>query len=83
MITKKNIKTETARYKSFQRNMVMFERQCQYKKLISKFGMDNVAAASGLNKTTLAQYLGTASPSIGYDALTMAQVILGRLHSGE
>ena len=78
MITERKIKTEVARYKAKELAEGRNARKVQYCKLVEKFGIVNVSYASGLNTTTLIQYLRAESPNIGYEPLAQALAVLGK-----
>lgn len=78
MITESKIKKEVVKYNAKELVEGRNTRKVQYRKLVDKFGIVNVSHASGLNTTTLTQYLRAKSPNIGYEPLMQALVVLSK-----
>ena len=78
MITANKILMEVNKYKAKDWCELRRTRKVEYKKLVEKFGIVNVSIASGLNTTTIKQYLCAELPNIGYEPLAQAKVVLGK-----
>lgn len=79
MITEKKVLKAVGEYRMINLVAARNQRKEQYQLLINKHGLHMVAIASGLNKTTLRQYLCATNPSIGYEPLAQAIAVFNKL----
>lgn len=61
------------------RNEIIAERKERLNNLVIVYGLDEVAAASSLNVSTIKQYLSSKYSTIGLEPLTQAENIFTKL----
>lgn len=76
MITIHKIKKAVA---NIDRGEVMADRKERLCVIVNQYGVECVAAATGLNVTTINQYLRSNFSSIGLEPLTQAEKIFAKL----
>lgn len=78
----KKIERAVASYRKSDRYLQMITRQKEYQYLVDQYGVEVVAAASGLTLATLKQYLRVKCPNIGYEPLEQAKQVLQKIKQG-